>query len=77
MTVVSVIHAFESFGQIHVLTRGGPAAETTTLVYNIYRDAFVNFHTGPASAQSVILFFIILGATGIQFWVAKKKVHYG
>jgi sn-glycerol 3-phosphate transport system permease protein len=77
VTVVSVVNAFQSFGQIHILTGGGPAGETDTLVYNLYRDAFVHFRTGYASAQAVILFAIILAATAVQFRLAQKRVHYG
>ena len=76
VSTVSVIHAFESFGQIHILTRGGPAYATNVLVYNLYRDAFENFRTGFASAQAVILFLIIMGVTALQFYVAKRRVHY-
>jgi len=77
VTVVSVINSFQSFGQIHVLTGGGPAGETDTLVYNLYRDAFVNFRSGYASAQAVVLFALILAATAVQFRLARKNVHYG
>jgi ABC-type sugar transport system permease subunit len=73
VTVVSVINSFQSFGQIHILTEGGPAGSTNTLVYNLYRDAFQNFQTGSASAQAVILFFIMLIATLIQFSVIKRR----
>jgi ABC-type sugar transport system permease subunit len=77
VVVVSVINAFQSFGQIHILTTGGPAGATNILVYSLYRDAFENFRTGYASAQAVILFAIILSATAVQFYVAKRRVHYG
>jgi sn-glycerol 3-phosphate transport system permease protein len=77
VTVVSVVNAFQSFGQIHILTGGGPAGETDTLVYNLYRDAFVHFRAGYASAQAVVLFSIILAATAVQFRLAQKRVHYG
>ncbi len=77
VAVVSVINSFQTFGQIHILTGGGPAGATNTLVYNLYRDAFVNFRAGYASAQAVILFLIIMGATALQFYVAKRRVHYG
>ncbi len=76
VAVVSLISSFQVFGQIHILTGGGPAGETTTLVYNLYQDAFVNFRTGYASAQAVVLFAILLLATYLQFKVAKKRVHY-
>lgn len=77
VTVVSVIHSFDSFGQIHILTRGGPAGATNILVYNLYRDGFENFLSGYASAQAVVLFLVIFGVTGLQFWFAKRRVHYG
>ncbi|HEX4047967.1 MAG TPA: sugar ABC transporter permease [Elusimicrobiota bacterium] len=77
VAVVSVVNSFQSFGQIHILTAGGPAGETDTMVYNLYLDAFVHFRAGYASAQSVILFLIILAATAIQFRIAQKRVHYG
>jgi sn-glycerol 3-phosphate transport system permease protein len=77
ITVVSVIHTFEGFGQIHILTQGGPADATNVLVYNLYRDAFQNFRTGYASAQAIVLFVIILIATLIQFGLGRRRVHYG
>lgn len=76
VTVVTVIHSFESFGQIHILTAGGPAGSTTTLVYRLYRDAFENFQAGSASAQAVILFLILLTATVAQLSIARRRVHY-
>jgi len=76
VTTVSVIHAFESFGQIHILTKGGPADATNVLVYNLFRDAFENFRTGFASAQAVLLFVIIMAITVWQFYVARRRVHY-
>ncbi len=77
VVVVSVLHSFESFGQIHILTRGGPAGATNILVYNLYRDGFENFLTGYASAQAVVLFLVMVGITAFQFWFAKRRVHYG
>ena len=74
--IVSVIGAFQTFGQIHVLTKGGPMNSTNVVVYSIYQDAFINFRFGTGSAQALILFVIILALTLIQFKVLEKKVHY-
>ncbi|TVY07533.1 sugar ABC transporter permease [Paenibacillus cremeus] len=74
--IVSVIGAFQAFGQIHILTRGGPMNTTNVIVYSIYQDAFVNFRFGVGSAQALILFVIILALTLFQFKVLEKKVHY-
>ncbi|MFD0681662.1 MULTISPECIES: carbohydrate ABC transporter permease [unclassified Paenibacillus] len=74
--IVSVIGAFQSFGQIHILTRGGPMNTTDVVVYNIYQDAFINFRFGIGSAQALVLFAIILVLTLLQFKFFEKKVHY-
>ena len=73
---VSFINSFQTFGQIDMLTQGGPSNSTNLIVYSIYREAFVNFQHGPASAQAVVLFVIILILTAIQFKIGERKVHY-
>ncbi|WP_442603568.1 carbohydrate ABC transporter permease [Paenibacillus sp. KN14-4R] len=74
--IVTVIHSFQSFGQIDILTQGGPAESTNLIVYSIYQNAFIHTKYGLASAQAIILFVIILIITIIQFKVGEKKVHY-
>ncbi|HJC64748.1 MAG TPA: sugar ABC transporter permease [Candidatus Blautia merdavium] len=74
--VVNVIQAFQSFGQIKILTEGGPDETTNVIVYSIYRDAFFNYRFGSAAAQSVILFIIVMIITLIMFRIEKKGVSY-
>lgn len=74
--VVNIIQAFQSFGQIKLLTEGGPSETTNVIVYSIYRDAFFNYRFGSASAQSVILFVIIMLITLVMFRLEKKGVSY-
>lgn len=78
LLVVSTIIAIQSFGQIHILTRGGPAGATTTLVYSIYLNAFAFGATnyGLASAQALLLFAIVVLVTAIQFGVLERRVFY-
>ncbi|WP_432357372.1 carbohydrate ABC transporter permease [Sporosarcina sp. UB5] len=73
---ISLINAFQSFGQIDILTSGGPSQSTNLIVYSIYREAFINYQFGTASAQAIILFLIILVVTILQFKLAERKVHY-
>lgn len=73
---VSFINAFQTFGQIDILTKGGPTDSTNVIVYSIYKDAFINYNVGSASAQAVILFFCILILTILQFKLGERKVHY-
>ena len=74
--VVNIIQAFQSFGQIKILTEGGPDEATNVIVYSIYRDAFFNYRFGSAAAQSVILFLIIMALTLVMFKIEKKGVKY-
>ncbi len=74
--VVNIIQAFQSFGQIKILTQGGPGESTNVIVYSIYRDAFFNFRFGSAAAQSIILFLIVMVLTLFMFRIEKKGVKY-
>ena len=74
--VVNIIQAFQSFGQIKILTEGGPNESTNVIVYSIYRDAFFNYRFGSAAAQSVILFIIVMFITLVMFRIDKKGVTY-
>lgn len=74
--VVNIIQAFQAFGQVKILTQGGPGESTNLLVYSIYRDAFFNYRFGSAAAQSVVLFSIIMILTLVMFKIEKKGVKY-
>ena len=51
--IVNIILAFQSFGQVKILTEGGPGESTNLIVYSIYRDAFFNFRFGGAVCGTV------------------------
>ena len=74
--VVNILQAFQAFGQVKILTKGGPGESTNLIVYSIYRDAFFNYRFGSAAAQSVILFAIIMALTLVMFKVEKRGVSY-
>lgn len=76
IVTITLINAFQSFGQIDILTRGGPSQSTNLIVYSIYREAFINYQFGTASAQAVFLFIVILIVTILQFKLLERKVHY-
>jgi|SRR5437762_765101 len=76
LLVVDTVGVLQVFTQIHLLTRGGPVDATRTLVYSIYLDAFQNFQFGYASAESVVLFVLVLCLTVIQFRFIERRVHY-
>ncbi|RED00041.1 sn-glycerol 3-phosphate transport system permease protein [Microbacterium sp. AG157] len=78
IVVTGAVEALTTFGQIQILTGGGPANSTTTLVYTIYQAAFgagsANF--GIAAAVGVVLFLLVLGLSLVQFGVLEKRVNY-
>ena len=74
--VVNIIQAFQSFGQVKILTQGGPGESTNLIVYSIYRDAFFNYRFGSAAAQSVVLFLIVMALTLVMFHMEKRGVKY-
>ncbi len=67
---------FTVFGVIDIMTQGGPGNKTTTLIYRLYRDGFIYFRTGMASAESVILIVIMAIVTFVYFRFVQRKVHY-
>lgn len=58
--VILTINAFQVFDLVYVMTGGGPAFATDSLVNMIVREGFTNFKLGYASALSTVLFFIIM-----------------
>lgn len=76
LLVIDMLAAFQTFTPIHVMTTGGPADSTNLLVYSIYREFYFNGKYGFAAAQSIMLFFIMLILTIIQFVFIERKVFY-
>ncbi|MFY9135049.1 MAG: sugar ABC transporter permease, partial [Bacillota bacterium] len=76
LLVVSTINALQSFGEINILTQGGPAGSTKVVVYSIYREAFFNYNFGFAAAEAMVLFLIVLILTIIQFGLMERQVFY-
>ena len=77
LLVVNIVYAFfDTFGVIDATTQGGPAGATQILVYKVYYDGVKAADLGSSSAQSVILMFIVIGLSVIQFRFVEKKVQY-
>ncbi|MBU2960743.1 sugar ABC transporter permease [Citreicella sp. C3M06] len=74
--VVTAASAFRVFETVATLTKGGPAFASDTIVYALYREGFVYFKAGYASAITVVFFLALLLLTALQIWVIERKVHY-
>jgi sn-glycerol 3-phosphate transport system permease protein len=77
LLVINIVYAFfDTFGVIDATTQGGPAAATQILVYKVYYDGVKAADLGGSSAQSVVLMFIVIALTVVQFRFVEKKVQY-
>lgn len=76
LMVTSVLATFQAFDIQQVMTRGGPAHATTTLVYYVYEQAFEAANYERAAAAAVILFIAMLIVTAIQMYFSERKVNY-
>ena len=59
VVILSAIGALKVFGEVYVMTGGGPADSTNVIVHYIYRQAFVFLRMGYASAMGVVLFVLL------------------
>ena len=77
LLVMIMVYAFvDTFGVIHAFTDGWPFEATYIMVFTIYHDSFESLDLGGSAAQSVILMFIVIALTVIQFRYIERKVHY-
>ncbi len=77
LLVVNVIYAFfDTFAVVDTTTRGGPGTSTSILVYKVYSDGFRGLDLGSSAAQSVVLMFIVVMLTVVQFRYIDRKVQY-
>ena len=73
LIIIGIINGFQAFGSQYVLTGGGPAGATKTIVYYIYNNAFQWFKMGYAAALSVFLFFVMMIFTIIQWKMGQES----
>jgi len=74
--VTFLIGAFQVFDVVYVMTGGGPANATTTLVHQIYNAAFKALDMGYAAAMSFVLFGIILVVSLFSMRATRGEVSY-
>ena len=73
---LNITASFRAFGQIKLLTGGGPNGSTTTLIYAMYENAFMNGRYETAYVQALILFIVIFLVTRVQTALEERMVFY-
>ncbi len=79
LLIVLTTRAFQAYGEIDLLTSGGPRPEasTTTITYLTYGiDSIINNNIGLQSAVAVLLFLVLLVLSAVQLAAIGRRVHY-
>jgi len=78
--IVLTTRAFQTYGDVDLLTSGGPKPHdsTMTLTYLTYgQDSIIRGNAGLQAATAVLLFVVLLGLSLLQLRGIGKRVHYG
>lgn len=77
VTVTGLISHFQVYGQVLIMTSGGPGRESYTVIYYLWEVAWRAFRMGYGSAVAVTLAFFMAVATAVQFFViGGRRVDY-
>jgi multiple sugar transport system permease protein len=76
VTVTGLIARFQAFGEIFIMTTGGPGRASYTVIYYLYEIAWRNFRMGYGAAVAVTLALIMATVTAIQFRFIGRRVEY-
>lgn len=71
--MLGLIGGFKSFDYVFALTGGGPGNSSSTLMYSIYKMAFVESQFGKAEALAAVAFIFILIISVIVLRIMKRK----
>ena len=67
LSITVLLSSVQVFDIINVMTRGGPQGNgTSTLVYQVYQETFVNQRAGYGATVATIMFVILLAVTVVQ-----------
>ncbi|WP_029150331.1 carbohydrate ABC transporter permease [Microbacterium indicum] len=72
VVIITSIHSLQAFTQFFVMTSGGPGYVTSTLGFEVYRQAFVTRSAGYAAALAVVLFAITAIMSAAQMRISRR-----
>ena len=73
VAVLQIVAQFQIFGQAHLMTQGGPANATRTMVQYVYQTGFRDWQVGYAAAIALALFVLMLGFSMLQLWLGRAR----
>jgi sn-glycerol 3-phosphate transport system permease protein len=77
VVIVLTTRAFQAYGEMDLLTDGGPRGTTTVLTYLTYgRQSLIRDDAGLKATAAVLLFLLLLAVSAIQLRWIGRRVHY-
>jgi multiple sugar transport system permease protein len=76
VVVTTSVNAFKLFTPIYIITQGGPQESTTTIVYQMFQNAFRYNKLDLASAMGFVLLLLLLLLTAVQLRWLRSGVEY-
>jgi multiple sugar transport system permease protein len=73
LLILSITGSLLAFDQFFVYTSGGPDNATITMVFAIYREAFVRFNLGAASALAIALLLVLVVMNTVQLTILRRR----
>ncbi|ABF52739.1 binding-protein-dependent transport systems inner membrane component [Sphingopyxis alaskensis RB2256] len=73
VSVLTVAGMFQLFAEPYVMTQGGPAQSTVTILYFMYEEGFKWWNLGSGAAVAFLLFLCILAVTLAQLRLARRS----
>lgn len=70
--ILQVIGTFQVFTEPFIMTKGGPARGTYTVLMYIYDKMLRDYNYGQASAMGLLLFLVLLGLTVVYALVVRR-----
>ncbi len=71
VALMTMIGYFQVFAEPYVMTQGGPANRTLSVVLLMYEEGFRWWNMGYASAMAFVLFALILAGTALQLLLRR------
>ncbi len=76
VVVIGLLHSYQIFDYVYVMTQGGPADATNVLTFYIYQNGFQYQDIGYASTIANTLLVFVLGLIGLVALTLGRRVHY-
>jgi multiple sugar transport system permease protein len=73
VSILTIAGMFQLFAEPYVMTQGGPAQSTVTVLYFMYEQGFKYWNLGSGAAVAFVLFLCIVAVTLVQIRFARRS----